>query len=322
MGDPANLHDQIRAAFFPEAARRIEAFKASGNRLAHYTSADAAIQIVFSEQIWLRKAAVMNDFREARHGADCLAAAWRSEAGLSFKGWLNGIFPSVTDRIEEEYNSHYHSLINDTYIVSFSEHPPEEDEYGRLSMWRAYGGPAGVGLILNPSVFMSQSDVLKAYSAPVIYADERAFQTAFAAWVEGVRRAEGLVQQLGPDGVAALILMVFRIFVLCSKHPGFREEREWRVFHTPTIDVGGPLARAVETIRGVPQPVIKIPLRNHPEGGLVGAAIPELLDRVLIGPTATPLVIYDAFCDALGASGVENPGSRIFASQIPLRLQT
>ena len=72
-------------------------------------------------------------------------------------------------------------------------------------------------------------------------------------------------------------------------------------------------------ISGVPQPVYKIPLNDLPDEGLVGLRIPELVDRVIIGPTDYPLAMFDAFTDALHEAGVEKPHERVFVSNIPLR---
>jgi len=111
-----------------------------------------------------------------------------------------------------------------------------------------------------------------------------------------------------------------RIFgVVCTKHPGFAEEREWRVVYSPSMYPSNHLIRAIEVIQGVPQPVYKIPLKNIPEEGLVGAEIPELLDRIIIGPTQYRLAIWEAFMDLLRQAGVADPAKKIVLSNIPLR---
>jgi hypothetical protein len=71
-------------------------------------------------------------------------------------------------------------------------------------------------------------------------------------------------------------------------------------------------------IRGVPQPVYKIPLQNITEINLV-AAIPELFDRIIIGPTQYPLALGEAFQELLTEAGVKDPENKICISDIPLR---
>ena len=45
----------------------------------------------------------------------------------------------------------------------------------------------------------------------------------------------------------------------------------------------------------------------------------DLIDKVIIGPTQYPVVLYDAFEIALLKSGVEDISNRIVVSDIPLR---
>ena len=47
------------------------------------------------------------------------------------------------------------------------------------------------------------------------------------------------------------------------------------------------IAHEVIAVNGIPQSVYKLPLENITEVGLV-ARIPDLLDRVIIGPTEFP----------------------------------
>jgi hypothetical protein len=112
---------------------------------------------------------------------------------------------------------------------------------------------------------------------------------------------------------------MFRFAVLCTKHPGFHEELEWRVIHSPTYEPSERVTKTIETIRGVPQHVIKIPLKNYPDEGFVGGELHELLDRIIIGPTQHPHAIADAFCDLLHQAKIPDPEKKICISDIPLR---
>jgi hypothetical protein len=107
--------------------------------------------------------------------------------------------------------------------------------------------------------------------------------------------------------------------VLCTKHPGFAEEAEWRVIHCPWWENSPHLLKETELIQGVPQPVYKIALEDIPEKGLFGIMIPALIDRIIIGPTRDPLAMAEGFRDLLAKVDVEQPEKRIFKSYIPLR---
>jgi hypothetical protein len=141
----------------------------------------------------------------------------------------------------------------------------------------------------------------------------------FTRAVESIAVEAALLIGLGREAVKIALLQVLRFAVLCSKHPGFMEEREWRVVASPRLHQSPRLNLNVELVRGVPQMVAKIKLANAPDEGLVGLALPELLDRIIIGPCDFPGVTYRAFFELLSNLGFSHPGDRIIVSDIPLR---
>lgn len=48
-------------------------------------------------------------------------------------------------------NQYIKDIETRTYITCLSEHLSNEDNYGRLSMWRAYGHSTGIALIISPN---------------------------------------------------------------------------------------------------------------------------------------------------------------------------
>jgi hypothetical protein len=120
--------------------------------------------------------------------------------------------------------------------------------------------------------------------------------------------------------LASAFFLTFRLFVLCTKHPGFHEEREWRVFHSPLIEGGSKwLRKETCVLGGIPQEVVKLSLVSDPELGVVDLSPAELFNRVIIGPSAHPVPTYHAFFEALRSAGIENPHDRLWMSEIPLR---
>jgi hypothetical protein len=106
---------------------------------------------------------------------------------------------------------------------------------------------------------------------------------------------------------------------LCLKHGGFKEEREWRIIHSPNRHPSALVRASIEVIGGVPQTVYKIPLNGRPPPDLAEIDIPHLLDRVIIGPSQYFPAMHQAFVLALGAVGVQNPETRVVISGIPIR---
>lgn len=211
-------------------------------------------------------------------------------------------------------------MINATHIISLSEHDDTEDNFGRLSMWRAYGGKTGVALVLNPQIFRSETDAMGVYSAPVNYHDVNSFVPWFEGWSDRLIANQDIMKSNGNEELKNWFFHIFRMFVLTTKHPGFAEEREWRVFHTVGIDEQSPfVSYEVETISGAPQHVVKVQLRDDHELGVEGADPSKLIDRVIIGPCESPLPIRNALMDSMMQAGVENYQDKIWMSFIPLR---
>ena len=108
--------------FFPYAFERQKAVKSQGTRFVHYTRADAAMSIIKTKAIWMRKTSCMNDFMEVHHGLECLTDTYNGEVGALLKANLNIIFSGITNKIEQLFNGWIHHLASDTYVTCFSKH--------------------------------------------------------------------------------------------------------------------------------------------------------------------------------------------------------
>lgn len=290
-----------------------------GQRFAHYTNADAAMKILSNNEVWLRKSSVMNDFSEIEFGYSCLNNAWASTSGQRFKQLLNSIFDGLAGRVESMFAQQLPQIRFDTYLTCISEHDQSENAFGRLSMWRAYGN---IAFVLNPSVFMSEATTaLHAYSNPVDYHTPQSFQASFDAMVARVEYELDFLKAQGDQQVWQWVIYMMRQIVLCTKHKGFEEEREWRVLYDPGPSPSPLISKGLEVIRSVAQPVVKLKLDNRPEFGVNGLDIPSFIERIIIGPTQYPLVQQEAFATLLGNRGVVAPYDRISVSDIPLRQQ-
>ena len=311
--------EQIRlfGIFFPYAFQKYTAI--GDGRLVHYTSAEAAVSMVRSKEVWMRNSTAVNDFMEIEHGLECLTKAYNGDRGSKFKQVLNSMFPGFIEDLEKKFNGWIPHFRTDTYITCVSEHLPSEDRTGRLSMWRAYGGTTGVAVVLKNGPFLTQSNALNAYSSPVAYRNEDEFAENFSSITTAIETNSEFLATLGQEKVMSNVFSMLRFAVLCTKHPGFHEEREWRVIYSPKFEPSKRLILDTQIIRGVPQKIFKIPLKNVPEEGFTGAEIPEFVERVIIGPTQYPIAIRDAIIGLLEEAGMENASSKVWASDIPLR---
>ena len=213
-----------------------------------------------------------------------MARAYRSSHGERLIGFFDGVYPGIRKEVAERIDALADTVAYDTYIACVSEHDPGEDKIGRLSMWRAYGS-GGVAFVLrNPPLVAAGSDALGVFTGPVEYAGRREFFERFARFVDGVLEEGDYIAGLGAERACRALVGSYHFAALSTKHPGFAEEREWRMAFTPALQPAGDLARSVEICRGAPQVVYKLPLlrREGPEGA--STALADILEAFIIGP--------------------------------------
>nr|VFK18671.1 MAG: Protein of unknown function (DUF2971) [Candidatus Kentron sp. LFY] len=288
-------------------------------KFVHYTSAESAMHIIKNRQVWMRNAQCMNDFMELEHGYECLIEAYNSDPeGKKFQAVIESAHPGLPKDIAQLFDSWMPHLRNSVFIACLSEHPPDEDNYGRLSMWRAYGGNQPVALVLNNTPFLSDTSLLGVFSTPVIYQEVEDFRAEFGKLASRLEQAKDILVQMGRDNLRNTLFELIKIYVLGTKHPGFSEEREWRVFYTPELGRSEHVESEIVSVKGVPQEVHKVPLRDIPEIDFHGA-IPDLLHRVIIGPSDQQVVMGQTFKKLLTDAGCEDVDSKVHYSGIPLR---
>ena len=176
-----------------------------------------------------------------------------------------------------------------------------------------------VALVLNSAPFLRESKALAAYTSPVAYLNKSEFQHEFEKVGENIRTHSDFLKNEDRATLKARVFNMFKYAALCTKHPGFREEQEWRIIYTHELEPSDKLSREVKVIGGTPQPIYKIPLKDIPDEGLIGVEIPQILNRIIIGPTEHPIVAKHAFVEILERSGVVDASQKVFVSDIPLR---
>lgn len=313
--------DRINRVLMPhatEASARIE----GGTRFVHYTSAKSALEILQSRCMWMRNATCMNDYNEMRHGLYCLVEAFRTDAGKAFNEALNACYPDLAADLDARFSAAAPNLLEHTYITCVSEHSDDEELYGRLSMWRAYGSTTGVALVFNNGPFVRPSDAHLLWTTPVAYIDAKGVRGQIQQIAEQMEAERDLLKSLSRDALLDAVFRTLIFAVVSSKHEGFKEEREWRVVHLPMIWPSNIDRLPLDQIAlgGVPQPIFKIPMTDYPDEGFYGATIPDLINRVIVGPTQYPAATRTAFAQVLNMAGVQNPLDRVHCSDVTLRV--
>ncbi len=312
------LEDTLTKIFMPHAHEQKDRVSRENKRFVHYTSAEAAKHILINKQIWLRNASAMNDFMEVQHGFQCLKKAWDGEVGSEFKAALNNISPSLSDDLVKRFDSWFHYIKFETYLLCVSEHEANEDKHGRLSMWRGYGATSSVAFVMNTPVFFGRAS-LAAISSPVAYLSDSDFEKQFKILVEKIKEGTPFLKSIDRNLVLSSAFQSLRLASVCTKHPGFSEEKEWRVIYCPKLSASPYIEQAYESLHGAPQIIHKIPLKAIPEANYQGAEIAALIDRIIIGPSQYPMVLYQAFVELLTNAGVADAATKVITSDIPIR---
>lgn len=284
-------------------------------QLAYYTSAHVAISIIEKREFWMRSVRLMNDFSEAQHGMVALNTLFRHGAQWkNFTSAMNARFPGFEQEVMKQADSSAGAQFYRTYITCFSEHTAAEAKYGRLSMWRAYGRGQGVALILNGHT-VSRGWFSATTFGKVVYKDDTEAARACGLVLDRVVNGMSRVPHCSLELAVYMTLQLLRNFVLFTKHPAFEEEQEWRLVANGNELGNAALPLHVRQIGEVPQPVVIINLATS-----ANRPTPDnWLDELLIGPSANPEIVRDAFETKLREHGMPIGIDKVRATYILLR---
>jgi len=332
--DKAVIPDSVRVAmqlasiFMPRATehgQRLYAGEESA-RFAHYTSAEAALNIIGSKRIWMRNATCMSDYREVHHGFSIVRkffsdASKRQEFTQAVDQCALGAASEAIDLFFDRFCTAGPSgMPLNTYIASITEHDNGEDMHGRLSMWRAFGSSAvRVAIILRIPWYTGGAQAANVIFSPVAYLSEANVHADINSVITNVQANRQFLSSLDRPRIVEIVLGMLVAGVACLKHQGFHEEREWRAVYIANR-VPEPLMKSsIESFGGVPQTVYKFPLDGTVSEALSGLDLSRIFDRLIIGPSPYPWVIYEAFVAALVQAGVTDAKDRVWPSDIPIR---
>ncbi|WP_169055439.1 DUF2971 domain-containing protein [Rhizobium sp. P44RR-XXIV] len=326
------MHDDdelLRAIFMPLETEYMRRSVFAHHRLAHYTTAENAVNILKGQQIWLRNARVMNDTQEVNHGISMIQRAIRPAIESTIEPALRQLaqaldqaYPGIAQECFALFDQFAWSLQHKTYVTCLSLHDPKERN-GRLSMWRAYtGNHAGVALIINPEPFVQFIEDPSFFSTPVAYLSDEQLMDRLTTTAEYVGSQTELISRAGRDKIRWFFGYLLRYVATSSKHPGFAEEQEWRVMHTEGLDPENGLLKEVEKIGGIPQLVAKLRLEPNNPYADKGITIPNLLESVIVGPTNYPTVVANALQRAMEEAGISDADKKIRISDIPMRMSS
>jgi hypothetical protein len=293
-------------------------------RLAHYTSADTALRIIrgngTDQALWLRNATEMNDFSEIEYGQTCLEITL-SHVGIGDRFYRIGeaLGIDIVTKVIGEMGDERHRIKPDTFLLCLSEHD-SNDNMGVLSMWRAYGGDANVCLLFNTHALTTEQDAYDVHITAVDYDGQEGFQVRFTHLLNDVESNLEKLKLVDQQLIVNYWKAALDDMVLSTKHPAFKEEKEWRIIYRRKENSHIPAPpHKIVVVGGIAQIVHYLPMVNVPEKRVTKANLEEILYRVIIGPTANPVLVWEAFVVALAEAGLSDPRRRVVRCDIPLR---
>jgi hypothetical protein len=320
---------RLAAIFSPEAKRQLDNYtrrRPQGGtdghlRFVHYTSATNARCIIGTKRMWMRNARCMSDFSEVQHGLDIFDAFFKDfNRKKSFTSVIDQCFPGATQEALGQFEKWRTDLRLNSYITCISEHDDLEDRQGRLSMWRAFGGDAPrVAVIFKFNVPILSASELRLIFSPVAYLSDTRAHAILDEVAQNVKAEAEFLESIGRETTVRMIFQTFVAGVTCLKHEAFHEEREWRAIYLPNLYRSKLIECKVENVGPVPQRVYKIPLDVSASEDLADVEFSRIFDRLIIGPSSYPWVMYEAFVDDLEKAGVRDAKERVWVSKIPIR---
>lgn len=333
-----DINALLSNVFFGHSEERIRQAKADHRQFVHYTSSHAALSIINNKEIWLRNASVMNDYAEIAHGESCIhyCLIGHHDTAERSKKVLNSLVEGLHDQATFDFFNSSGMRRAFTYLLSVSEHGPEkigpgtvdtESQLGRLSMWRAYGSSGGVALVFDGHALLDPREIVPVYVSPVFYGNPDEFSIEYHRMLSSIEQNLDALKKIDPAILANNFQRSLHFASLSTKHPGFVDEREWRLTYSANpvsenigdaeFNAQSALQREFVTINGVPQRIYKIQFRDYGESG--STALSQILRHAIVGPSQFPIVIADALNIALLRAGMLPEKSNPAISNIPIR---
>ncbi len=318
------LSNSLDDLLLPNKWQEDDGLDPANTPIAHYTTAETAMKMIKSEEIWLRNVRVMNDYSEIAYGLDLMARAWDSTAGEVFKQVANSCFSGVIDLLDRSLGLAQRTWpYLDHHIACFSIHDSAEDQRGRLSMWRAYGGIALVFRLSEKVAAANANNPLGVHLLKVDYSDSVEAVAILQRAAKAIDQNRNFVQGHRPEEFMQAVTQMICSTAVATKHPGFKEEAEARIYFHPSADPKSALKTngKIECIKGIPQMIYPLSLRTNSQNGngLPGVDLQSILDKIIVGPTDQPDVVRKAFVDLLKDAQVPDADRKVVVSNIPLR---
>ena len=316
---------RLGSIFMPRAAREIEtlytadADQTRRARFVHYTSAEAALKIINSKRFWMRNTNCMPDYREVRHGFDIFRTFFADAAKQkAFIAALDNCAPGVAQEAINLFDQSWAEIHANTYIASISTYDPDEDQYGRLSMWRDSAASARVGLFCDALLYGKFSRV-EYHFDPVEYRSDTSARNILDEVIVNILGNLDFLRSFERGVVVQTVFLMFLAGVVCLKHEGFGRKGNGEQYMNPAAGRRHSFSQLQKPSKEFHKSFTKIPLDEKVSAAVADLEFSRIFERLIIGPTQYALPMKESFTDALTKAGIADAANRVSISGIPIR---
>lgn len=257
------------------------------HKLAHYTQFENALKILQGQSLWLKSADQMTDRYELHYGKTLIKnfADTRKEILKLISEQTSLNLLNLLSFANEEY---WKKIFFNTFLASFVEHSPDDDEVGRADMWERYAKPEGIAFVLRPNFLESDDNVPGLFPLPVRYFNQEKlnqFLDNIARELHSVSASEIILREKSEIAFQLVCL------IASIKRPAFRAETEWRLVANSLVEeFGNHISQ-----KNMPRRV-ELDLSNRSASSY---GIANSLERIIVGPGQNQLTHVKAISMAL-----------------------
>ena len=281
--------------------------------LYHYTTSGGLIGIVSSQRLWATNALYLNDASEISYGYGIICNYVRTTCERTEDSGY-GVFLQQAERMMDDPNG----PSRDCYVTCFCE------SGDLLSQWRAYGSRGGGYAIgfSTPEIGMNFAAPPNFFLRKVIYESAKQEEVVGRVLRSTYEAYKSLTEGKPKDEAESIRVILWHFLqdhlhdlMLGFKHPGFAEEREWRLvepFHAIERDAHLDRVKFRADASGI---VPYVELDISPAAGVNTAKLP--MNRVCLGPALHPALSKRAVTMMLSKN--QYHFVEVEQSQVPLR---
>lgn len=270
--------------------------------LFHYTTAAGLLGILQSSALWATDLRFLNDAQEAVYARELFVEAVRRTDNPALQP--DHPLHNVAQSFGEEFAGYKEMVAEELLSPAFPVYVTCFCESGDLlSQWRAYGSDHGYAIEVNADALKAAVQQIAGYPPENSLMQVRYGREAAADVVSTAMRDLSEDTNLGHPGVHAHYMALRLTAMLAGvKHPGFQEEREWRIVAAFEYE-----AAELVKFRSTPMaivPYVEVPLPK------------EAFVAIRVGPGQHVDVREAGLRRLLSMVGCEAP---VLHSEVPLR---